>query len=89
MDRGHTLHINPDSSQVKAEELQPGVCYSRITAVDPVMEDEDLGSRRKRIFSLSTEVSVPVYLTASCQKLARLKVARKISGKGALFFNSD
>ncbi|XP_031375133.1 guanine nucleotide exchange factor SPIKE 1 isoform X2 [Punica granatum] len=49
-----TLHIIPDSRQVKAEELQPGVCYLQITAVDPVMEDEDLGSRRERIFSLST-----------------------------------
>lgn len=51
---GTTLHIIPDSRQVKAEELQPGVCYLQITAVDPVMEDEDLGSRRERIFSLST-----------------------------------
>lgn len=54
MDGSHTLHIIPDSRQVKAEELQPGVCYLQITAVDPVMEDEDLGSRRERIFSLST-----------------------------------
>ncbi|CAM8926387.1 unnamed protein product [Rhodiola kirilowii] len=54
MDGNHTLHIIPDSRQVKAEELEPGVCYLQITAVDPVMEDEDLGSRRERIFSLST-----------------------------------
>jgi len=54
MDGNHTLHIIPDSRQVKAEELQPGVCYLQITAVDAVMEDEDLGSRRERIFSLST-----------------------------------
>ncbi|KAG5025508.1 hypothetical protein JHK86_021422 [Glycine max] len=54
MDDNHTLHIIPDSRQVKAEELQLGVCYLQITAVDPVMEDEDLGSRRERIFSLST-----------------------------------
>ncbi|XAR56048.1 hypothetical protein NMG60_11036337 [Bertholletia excelsa] len=54
MGGNHTLHIIPDSRQVKAEELQPGVCYLQITAVDPVMEDEDLGSRRERIFSLST-----------------------------------
>ncbi|KAL3575918.1 hypothetical protein D5086_021201 [Populus alba] len=54
MDDNHTLHIIPDSRQVKADELQPGVCYLQITAVDPVMEDEDLGSRRERIFSLST-----------------------------------
>ncbi|KAK1393684.1 Guanine nucleotide exchange factor SPIKE 1 [Heracleum sosnowskyi] len=54
MDGNHTLHIIPDSRQVKAEELQPGVCYLQITAVDPVMEDEDLGSRRERIISLST-----------------------------------
>ncbi|RHN40666.1 putative dedicator of cytokinesis, DHR-1 domain, DHR-2 domain-containing protein [Medicago truncatula] len=54
MDGDHTLHIIPDSRQVKAEELQPGVCYLQITAVDAVMEDEDLGSRRERIFSLST-----------------------------------
>ncbi|KAJ4772328.1 Guanine nucleotide exchange factor SPIKE 1 [Rhynchospora pubera] len=54
MDGDHTLHIIPDSRQVKAEELQPGVCYLQLTAVDPVMEDEDLGSRRERIFSLST-----------------------------------
>ncbi|GER31994.1 hypothetical protein STAS_08040 [Striga asiatica] len=49
-----TLHVIPDSRQVKADELQPEVCYLQITAVDPVMEDEDLGSRRERIFSLST-----------------------------------
>lgn len=54
MDGNHTLHIIPDSRQVKAEELQPGTCYLQITAVDAVMEDEDLGSRRERIFSLST-----------------------------------
>ncbi|KAG5234733.1 SPIKE family protein [Salix suchowensis] len=54
MDDNHTLHIIPDSRHVKADELQPGVCYLQITAVDPVMEDEDLGSRRERIFSLST-----------------------------------
>ncbi|KAL2461813.1 Guanine nucleotide exchange factor SPIKE 1 [Abeliophyllum distichum] len=51
---GTTLHIIPDSRQVKADELQNEVCYLQITAVDPVMEDEDLGSRRERIFSLST-----------------------------------
>uniref|UniRef100_A0A1D1YUR9 Dedicator of cytokinesis protein 11 n=1 Tax=Anthurium amnicola TaxID=1678845 RepID=A0A1D1YUR9_9ARAE len=54
MDGNHTLHIIPDSRQVNADELQPGICYLQITAVDPVMEDEDLGSRRERIFSLST-----------------------------------
>ncbi|KAJ6821518.1 guanine nucleotide exchange factor SPIKE 1 isoform X2 [Iris pallida] len=54
MDDNQTLHIIPDSRQVNAEDLQPGVCYLQITAVDPVMEDEDLGSRRERIFSLST-----------------------------------
>ncbi|XP_050278933.1 guanine nucleotide exchange factor SPIKE 1-like [Quercus robur] len=54
MDGNHSLHIIPDSRQVKADELQPGVCYLQITAVDAVMEDEDLGSRRERIFSLST-----------------------------------
>ncbi|CAN6689055.1 unnamed protein product [Malus baccata var. baccata] len=54
MDGNHTLHIIPDSRHVKADELQPGVCYLQITAVDPVMEDEDLGSRRERILSLST-----------------------------------
>ncbi|XP_039786290.1 guanine nucleotide exchange factor SPIKE 1-like isoform X5 [Panicum virgatum] len=54
MDGNHTLHIIPDSRQVNADELQPGVCYLQITAVDPVREDEDLGSRRERIFSLST-----------------------------------
>jgi dedicator of cytokinesis protein 6/7/8 len=47
MDGNHTLHIIPDSRQVTADELQPGVCYLQITAVDPVMEDEDLGSRRE------------------------------------------
>ncbi|KAG0487870.1 hypothetical protein HPP92_006681 [Vanilla planifolia] len=54
MDGSHTLHIIPDSRQVNADDLQPGICYLQITAVDPVMEDEDLGSRRERIFSLST-----------------------------------
>ncbi|XP_059634647.1 guanine nucleotide exchange factor SPIKE 1 isoform X2 [Cornus florida] len=53
MDGNHT-HIIPDSRQVKADELEPRACYLQITAVDPVMEDEDLGSRRERIFSLST-----------------------------------
>ncbi|XP_073283618.1 guanine nucleotide exchange factor SPIKE 1 isoform X1 [Primulina huaijiensis] len=51
---GTTLHVIPDSRQVKSDELLPEVCYLQITAVDPVMEDEDLGSRRERIFSLST-----------------------------------
>ncbi|KAK4490505.1 hypothetical protein RD792_001185 [Penstemon davidsonii] len=51
---GATLHVIPDSRQVKADELQPDVCYLQITAVDPVMEDEDLGSRRERLFSIST-----------------------------------
>ncbi|KAL7144248.1 hypothetical protein ABFS83_08G246800 [Erythranthe nasuta] len=51
---GTTLHVIPDSRQVKADELQAEACYLQITAVDPVMEDEDLGSRRERIFSLST-----------------------------------
>ncbi|KAM7463231.1 hypothetical protein LguiA_031352 [Lonicera macranthoides] len=54
MDGNHTLHIIPDSRQVKPDELLSGVCYLQITAVDPVMEDEDLGSRRERIISLST-----------------------------------
>ncbi|KAF8394971.1 hypothetical protein HHK36_018910 [Tetracentron sinense] len=53
MDGNHTLHIIPDSRQVKADELQPGVCYLQIIAVDPVMEDENLCSRIERI-SLST-----------------------------------
>ncbi|KAL6509840.1 MAP kinase Spk1 [Orobanche gracilis] len=48
-----TLHVIPDSRQVQADELEPGVCYLQITAVDPVMEDEDLESRReRRLFSL-------------------------------------
>ncbi|KAF8364851.1 hypothetical protein HHK36_033168 [Tetracentron sinense] len=45
--------IIQDFRQVKADELQSGVCYLEITAVDPVMEDEDLCSTRERIFSLS------------------------------------
>ena len=45
MDGNHTLHIISDSRQVKAEELQPGICYLQITAVNPVVEDEDLGSK--------------------------------------------
>lgn len=54
MDGNQTLHILSDSRQVKTDELPPDVCYLQITAVDPIMEDEDLGSRRERIFSLST-----------------------------------
>ncbi|KAL5730695.1 MAP kinase Spk1 [Ranunculus cassubicifolius] len=54
MDGNHTLHIIPDSRQVKPDELPPNVCYLQITAVDPIMEDEDLESRKERIFSLST-----------------------------------
>ncbi|KAF8370271.1 hypothetical protein HHK36_031691 [Tetracentron sinense] len=46
--------IIQDFRQVKADELQSGVCYLQITAMDPVMEDEDLSSRRERVFSLST-----------------------------------
>ncbi|KAF3437442.1 hypothetical protein FNV43_RR20195 [Rhamnella rubrinervis] len=68
-----------DSMQVKADELQPGVCYLQITAVDPLMEDEDLGSRRERIFSFLLKVYVHVSLTVSClipqlQRTAKLKV---------------
>ncbi|GAB2285061.1 MAP kinase Spk1 [Dionaea muscipula] len=48
------LKIIQDSGEVKADKLEPGFCYVQVTAVDPVMEDEDLGSRRERIFSLST-----------------------------------
>ncbi|KAF3437408.1 hypothetical protein FNV43_RR20161 [Rhamnella rubrinervis] len=60
LDRKEYLYKEPcdmqlDSRQVKADELQPGVCYLQITAVDPLMEDEDLGSRRERIFSFSAE----------------------------------
>ncbi|KAF3436717.1 hypothetical protein FNV43_RR19464 [Rhamnella rubrinervis] len=70
---------NDDSMQVKADELQPGVCYLQITAVDPLMEDEDLGSRRERIFSFLLKVYVHVSLTVSClipqlQRTAKLKV---------------
>ncbi|KAF3437413.1 hypothetical protein FNV43_RR20166 [Rhamnella rubrinervis] len=54
MDGNHTLHIIPYSRQVKADELQPGVCYLQINAADPLMGDQDLGSRMERIFSLST-----------------------------------
>lgn len=43
-----TLHIIPDSRQVNLEDLQAGICYLQITSVDPVMEDEDLESRRER-----------------------------------------
>lgn len=48
LDRDLTLHIIPDSRQVIAEDLQPGVCYLQITSVDPVTENEDLESRRER-----------------------------------------
>ncbi|GMG98861.1 hypothetical protein Nepgr_000701 [Nepenthes gracilis] len=51
---GTMLKIIQDSGEVKADRLEPGFCYMQVTAVDPVMEDEDLGSRRERIFSLST-----------------------------------
>ncbi|CAN1821304.1 Guanine nucleotide exchange factor SPIKE 1 [Linum perenne] len=65
MDGNHTLHIIPDSRQVKADELHPGVCYLHITAVDVVMEDEDLGSWRKEYYPFSLEVFWHVYLTAA------------------------
>ncbi|KAL1563417.1 MAP kinase Spk1, variant 2 [Salvia divinorum] len=55
---GTTLHVIPDSRQVKADELQAEVCYLQITAVDPVMEDEDLGSRRERTFPLSVRARI-------------------------------
>eukprot|EP00252_Welwitschia_mirabilis_P019876 TRINITY_DN4713_c0_g1_i2.p1 TRINITY_DN4713_c0_g1~~TRINITY_DN4713_c0_g1_i2.p1 ORF type:complete len:1063 (+),score=164.22 TRINITY_DN4713_c0_g1_i2:371-3559(+) len=51
---GQTLHVIPDSRQVNAEELQPDVSYLQITSVDPVMEDEDLDSRKERILSFSS-----------------------------------
>ncbi|KAM0022127.1 putative dedicator of cytokinesis [Helianthus debilis subsp. tardiflorus] len=91
MDGNHTLHIIPDSQQVKADELQPGVCYLQITAVDPVMEDEDLGSRRERIFSLSTgSVRARVFdrflFDTPFTKMIRLKVGWKTSGKDELWF---
>lgn len=54
LDSGQTLHVIPDSRQVNADELQPGVSYLQITSVDPVMEDEDLDSRKERIISLSS-----------------------------------
>ncbi|EFJ04870.1 hypothetical protein SELMODRAFT_449303 [Selaginella moellendorffii] len=44
-----TLHIIPDSRQVKADELESGVCYLQITSVDPIFEGEDLESRKERI----------------------------------------
>ncbi|KAJ7561812.1 hypothetical protein O6H91_03G042400 [Diphasiastrum complanatum] len=53
-----TLHIIPDSRQVKADELQHGACYLQITSVDPVMEDEDLESRRERVSGQSTSARV-------------------------------
>lgn len=58
----HTLHIIPDSRQVNADELQSGVCYLQITSVDPVMEDEDLESRKERLAShLSTSIRARVF----------------------------
>ncbi|GAB2223448.1 hypothetical protein Droror1_Dr00017589 [Drosera rotundifolia] len=51
---GKGLKIIQDSGEVKSDKLESGFCYVQVTAVDPVMEDEDLGSRRERIFSLST-----------------------------------
>jgi hypothetical protein len=58
----HTLHIIPDSRQVKAEDLQPHVCYLQITAVDPVREDEDLESRKERLFGhMARSISARVF----------------------------
>ncbi|KAH9295019.1 hypothetical protein KI387_038607 [Taxus chinensis] len=54
LDSSQTLHVIPDSRQVNADELQTGVSYLQITSVDPVMEDEDLDSRKERILSLSS-----------------------------------
>eukprot|EP00249_Psilotum_nudum_P010605 c22642_g1_i1 orf=2267-4960(+) len=51
LDKSQTLHVIPDSRQVNPDELQSGVCYLQITSVDPVMEDEDLDSRKERIAS--------------------------------------
>ena len=62
LDGNQTLHIIPDSRQVNAEELQPGVCYLQITSVDPVMEDEDLESRKERVAShLSASIRARVF----------------------------
>ncbi|KAH7428651.1 hypothetical protein KP509_09G010400 [Ceratopteris richardii] len=62
LDGDHTLHIIPDSRHVNADELQPGVCYLQITSVDPVMEDEDLESRKERVAShLSASIRARVF----------------------------
>lgn len=62
LDGKHTLHIIPDSRQVNADELQTGVCYLQITSVDPVMEDEDLESRKERLAShLSASIRARVF----------------------------
>eukprot|EP00250_Pteridium_aquilinum_P019527 c24469_g1_i1 orf=329-5872(-) len=62
LDGNHTLHIIPDSRHVNADDLQPGVCYLQITSVDPVMEDEDLESRKERLAShLSASIRARVF----------------------------
>lgn len=53
LDSNHPVHIIPYSGQVKADGLQGGVSYLQITAVEPVMENEDVGSRRERTLSLT------------------------------------
>ncbi|KAF3438787.1 hypothetical protein FNV43_RR21552 [Rhamnella rubrinervis] len=85
----HSLHIISDSRKVKADELQPGVCYLQITAVDP-LEDEDLGNRRERIFSFSAE-SVRARLfdcflfDTPVTKNGKTQGGLKTSGRGELF----
>lgn len=48
IDGKQSLHIIPDSRQVKVNDLQPEICYLQITSVEPVTEDEDLECRRER-----------------------------------------
>ncbi|XP_073392859.1 guanine nucleotide exchange factor SPIKE 1 isoform X2 [Physcomitrium patens] len=57
-----SLHIIPDSRQVKPEDLHAEICYMQITSVEPVTEDDILESRRDRHSSKSvTTVSARVF----------------------------
>ncbi|XP_024370509.1 guanine nucleotide exchange factor SPIKE 1 [Physcomitrium patens] len=49
-----SLHIIPDSRQVKLEDLQAEICYMQITSVEPITEDEDMESSRDRQSNKST-----------------------------------
>ncbi|KAF3437391.1 hypothetical protein FNV43_RR20144 [Rhamnella rubrinervis] len=63
-------HSTIYSRQVKADELQPGVCYLQITAVDALIEDEIWEAERRECYVFLSEVYVHAFLP----RMAEVKV---------------